>query len=228
MFTRAAKSALVAWRGNYDEAPDLVNDLWVWYLERPSVQKKIETSDDALIHTLVRKAALQILVKRSLDDDTASGRSPYSSENIKDALSGVSKNRYLLDILPMAMDALDKQNARQAESIRSRYTDDVVPTENAAQQVLKRAVKSLTEHVNVIAITAGLTRDADGVLRDRQGPGSKAAVFPETRKAQGDGHSDPTANMAIALIEHPELRDEYLYEPSLPEFLGGRGYAESA
>jgi hypothetical protein len=89
---------------------------------------------------------------------------------------------------------------------------------------LSRAVKALTEHINVIAITAGV--DADGNVSE--GPGSRHAVLPETRKPQGWGHSDPTGNTAILLIEHQELRDEYLHEEPLPQFLEGRGYAQPA
>ncbi|AGS82737.1 hypothetical protein ANNAL29_56 [Mycobacterium phage AnnaL29] len=217
MFLKAARSALVAWKGEYSDDADLANDLWVWYLERPGTQKKLEESDAALRQTLVRRAALQILAGKSLADDQFNGRNLYSADNVREALRGVSTNRYLVDILPRAMEALDAQNERQAESIRVRYEDGVVPPASSSEAaMLKRAVKALTEHVNVIAITAGV--DADG--KNTEGPGSRHSVFPETRPTTG-GHSDPTADIALLLIEHPELRDEYLYEPSLTEFLKG-------
>ena len=88
--------------------------------------------------------------------------------------------------------------------------------------LLSRAVKSLTEHVNIIAITAGV--DSDGNVTE--GPGSRHAVFPETRRGRGAGHADPTGDIAVMLIEHPELRDEYLEVQPIREFLGGRGYAQ--
>ncbi|ADB93749.1 hypothetical protein REDROCK_56 [Mycobacterium phage RedRock] len=217
MFLKAARSALVAWKGEYSDDADLANDLWVWYLERPGTQKKLEESDAALRQTLVRRAALQILAGKSLADDQFNGRNLYSADNVREALRGVSTNRYLVDILPRAMEALDAQNERQAESIRVRYEDGIVPPASSSEAaMLKRAVKALTEHVNVIAITAGV--DADG--KNTEGPGSRHSVFPETRPTTG-GHSDPTADIALLLIEHPELRDEYLYEPSLTEFLKG-------
>ncbi|QGJ87781.1 helix-turn-helix DNA-binding protein [Mycobacterium phage BiancaTri92] len=218
IFRKAAKAAMYAWKQNDDGIDDLVNDLWVWYLERPGTQKKLQNSDEFLARRLVYKAALQFLAGQSLDSDMFNGKSLYSSDNVKDALLGVSTNRYLVDILPRAMEALDFQNERQAESIRVRYEDgEVPPRGSAAEAMLKRAVKALTEHVNVIAITAGV--DADGNVTE--GPGSRHSVFPETRPTSG-GHSDPTADIAILLIEHPELRDEYLYEPPISEFLGGR------
>lgn len=225
VFRQAGKSALYAWKQDESGLDDLVQDLWVWYLETPSTQKKISKIEPHEAVKTVKIRAMQLLSKAQLSSNEFHGRNLYSSESVKDALLGKSKNRYLADILPRALDALSDQNEGQAESIRSRYEDDVVPVENAPQQVLKRAVKSLTEHVNIIAITAGV--DSEGNVSE--GPGSRSAVFPETRKAQGYGHSDPTANIAIMLLENPvdeegnPLRDEYLYEEPLPQFLGGRG-----
>ncbi|QTF81477.1 helix-turn-helix DNA binding domain protein [Mycobacterium phage TarsusIV] len=218
IFRKSAKAAMFAWKQSEDGIDDLVNDLWVWYLERPGTQKKLQDADEYLARRLVYKAALQILAGQSLESDMFNGKSLYSSDNVKDALLGVSTNRYLVDILPRAMEALSAQNEARAEAIRSRYEDGVIPVSRSKEQVqLSKAIKSLTEHVNVIAITAGV--DADGNVTE--GPGSRHSVFPETRPTSG-GHSDPTADIAILLIEHPELRDDYLYESPLPEFLGGR------
>lgn len=223
IITKGAKSALFSWKQSEDGLEDLVNDLWVWYLERPGTQKKLQESDEFLARKLVYKAALQILARNSLSDDMFNGKSLYSSDNIKDALLGRSKNRYLVDILPKAMEELEDQNEGHAEAIRSRYTDGLVPSKlDGAAMLLSRAVKSLTEHVNIITITAGV--DSDGNVK--QGPGSRHSVFPETRRAKGAGHSDPTGDIAIMLIEHPELRDEYLAVQPIREFLGGQGYAQ--
>jgi 3-oxoacyl-(acyl-carrier-protein) synthase len=120
------------------------------------------------------------------------------------------------------MDALGNQNESYAEALRSRYVDGVVPPQGAQFVRLSRAVKSLTEHVNIIAILAGADVASNNV--HIEGPGSRHSVFPETRPTTG-GHSDPTADIAILLIEHPEIRDEYLYEPPIREFLAGRGAA---
>ncbi|AEL17907.1 sigma-K factor [Mycobacterium phage Trixie] len=218
IFRKSAKAALFAWKQSDDGIDDLVNDLWVWYLERPGTQKKLQESDEFLARRLVYKAALQFLAGQSLDGDMFNGKTLYSSDNVKDALLGVSTNRYLVDILPRALEALANLNERQAESIRLRYDDgEVPPRGSAAEAMLKRAVKALTEHVNVIAITAGV--DADGNVT--QGPGSRHSVFPETRPTSG-GHSDPTADIAILLIEHPEVRDDYLYELPIRDLLKGR------
>lgn len=219
--TKAAKSALFSWRQTDQGHEDLVNDLWVWYLERPGTQEKLEAADPPLAARLVYKAALQILARQALADDKFQGRNLYSSDSVRAALRGDTKNRYLTDILPRALSALGEQNAGYAEELRKRYEDGVVPKDHSQEMRLSRAVKSLTEHVNVIAITAGV--DAAGNVSE--GPGSRSAVFPETRQPRGAGHADPTGNTAIMLIEHPELRDDYLHQEPLPQFLGGRGYA---
>lgn len=219
IINKAAKSALFSWRQSEDGLEDLVNEVWVWYLESPATQEKLSTADVPLARKLVYKAALQILAKSSLSADRFNGRNIYSSDNIKDALRKQSNNRYLLDILPRALKALSEQNAGQAEAIRTRYEDGVVPARgSAAEAKLKRSVKSLTENVNIIAITAGV--DAYGNVNE--GPGSRSAVFPETRRAKGARHPDPTGETAIMLIEHPELRDEYLREDPIQDFLAGR------
>ncbi|AMO44021.1 sigma-K factor [Mycobacterium phage Bactobuster] len=198
IFRKAARAALFTWKQDESGVDDLVNDLWVWYLERPATQRKMEALSFNEAVVTARMAALQILSGQQLTANEFNGRNLYSSDSVREALRGESTNRYLVDILPVAMKTLDAQNERQAESIRSRYEDGLVPTPNtAAAALLKRAVKSLTEHVNVMAITAGV--DADGNVTE--GPGSRHSVFPETRKARGADHSDPTADMAIGLIE---------------------------
>lgn len=228
IFRRAARSALYAWKQDESCLEDLVSELWVWYLERPATQRKLGSMVKFQAQKAARTAALQMLASRASADDKFNGRNLYSSENVKDALLGVSNNRYLKEILPSALDSLAAQNAVYAAAIKERYEDGTIPPRGPKQYGLSRAIKSLTEHVNIIAITAALsTTDEDEVVV-KEGPGSRNAVFPETRKPQGWGHSDPTGNIAVMLIEHPELRYEYLHETPIREFLGGGGYAESA
>lgn len=218
IFEKSAHSALFSWKQDSSGVEDLVNDLWVWYLESPATQKKLQDADEYLARRLVYKAALQKLAKESLSNDRFNGKNLYSSDSVRAALRGESKNRYLVDVLPRALKALGDQNAGYAEEIRLRYDDGIVPElHSATEKRLSRAVKSLTEHVNIIAITAGV--DSEGNISE--GPGSRSAVFPETRRPRGAGHADPTGNTAIMLIEHPELRDEYLEEMPLDEFLDG-------
>ncbi|QGJ88807.1 RNA polymerase sigma factor [Mycobacterium phage Yecey3] len=198
VFREAAKAALFAWKQSEDGLEDLVNDIWVWYLESPETQRKLQEIEHHEAVKSVKNAALQMLSGQMLENNRFHGRNLYSSESVREALRGESDNRYLVDILPLALKALGEQNEGHAEAIRVRYDDEVVPARGtAAEAKLKKAVRSLTDHVNITAITAGV--DADGNVSE--GPGSRHSVFPESRKGSGDGHGDPTADMAINLIE---------------------------
>lgn len=212
---KSAKSALFSWKQSEDGLDDLINDLWVWYLERPSTQQKLAESDEYLARRLVYKAALQILAGKSLVEDEFRGNNLYSPENIKDALAGRARNKFLRHVLPTALDALAEQNEGYAEAIRARYIDGTVPQDNASKQKLKYALKSLTKHVNIQTIEAG---GADST--NHPGPKLRNPIDPAVR-GSGGRYSDPTADIAIMLINNPELRDDYLEERSLQDFLRG-------
>ncbi|AXH46793.1 helix-turn-helix DNA-binding domain protein [Mycobacterium phage Acolyte] len=201
LFLQATRKALVGWETDLT-ADEIIQELWVWYLESPYIQTTLGKLHRGEAVLYVRSQVFNILTGEAKSRDLFDGRSLYSSDNVKDALSRASTNRYLVDILPLAMQSLEKQNEGYVEAIRVRYDDGVVPVSRSKQQVyLSRAVKSLTEHVNVIAITAGIETDERGRISAKEGPGSKHAVFPDTRKSKGADHSDPTADMAIGLIE---------------------------
>jgi len=212
---KAAEAALVDWHsGQWDRqsqcADDLANDLWVWYLEAPETQRKMRESEPFQAQRMAFKAALQTLSKQQLQSDTFQGRALYSSEAVKDALKGKSTNRYLRVILPIAMADLDKRNPAQAEALRKRYEDGVIPADKKAESLLVRAHKALTEEVNVNYITS-----------DVEGIGSRSVVFPETRRAKG-GYSDPTGDITVLLMGNPELRDEYLEPNPVDQWIGGK------
>lgn len=218
IFEDAARAACVDW-GRPDLSNDLINDLWVWHLETPSVQKRMDNDDERLAKTLARKHAIKLLVRDALDGDIASGKALYSSQSIKDHLAGKSTNHYLATVIVFALENL---SSAYAEAIRSRYTDGVVPAQGADAARLSRAIRSLTEQVNVIVITAGLAGGKDAATAADEGPGTRGRVFPGSRRPSGV-HSDPTASMALALIDRPELRAEYLQETSLRDLLRGAG-----
>lgn len=200
IFQRATRKALVGWDTDLEDT-ELINELWAWYLESPYVQKKFDELSEGELVKYARRQAINLLSRSAKDNDLFGNRGRYSSDAVKAALVGRSTNRYLKLILPLALRALDKQNAGYAEAIRVRYEDGVVPASRSAEQVrLSRSVKSLTSHVNIITLTSGA-----GV----EGPRLRKPIDPDVRRS-GGVHSDPTANIALLLLEHPELRDEYL------------------
>ena len=226
LINKAAKSAMFSWRQSDEGVEDLVGDLWVWYLERPGTRKQIEEADDALAKTWVYKAALQILASNALSSDVFRGVGLYSSESVRDELKGESSNKSLQRFMPLALKELEKQNKGQYEAIQRRYVDLVVPERGSSNEAkLKRAVKSLTERINMIKIEGG------GGLDDSKHHGPKirssGLIDPEFVSSSGD-YSDPTANIAIMLILNPfdedgnPVRDEYLHEDPITEWTGPR------
>lgn len=192
-----ARAALAAW-GREDGHEDLVQDLWVWYLERPGTQRYLESvEDDAAKRQVIARAGSQILAKQALASDQFWGRKLYSSEAVKDHLKGRSTNRYLRRVMPQALANLQKQTPQYAEALERRYTDGVVPLDKPDQDRLVEAHRAITEHVNILVIKADEENDA--------------AVPASARQSKG-GKSDPTAEAAIALIEKGdraiELTDE--------------------
>lgn len=220
IFYKAAKRALVEW-GREDGLEDLIQELWVWYLESPGTQAKLAETNQFAVRKMVYKVALQILAKTALAADMFEGRNLYSSDSVREALHGLSSNKYLREILPIAMEAIQRRDDQledlgtqrgYAEAIRSRYEDKTVPDRGSASEaVLKRAVKSLTDEINLLHLTAPV-----------EGMGSRGEVFPSTRRASG-GHGDPTGDIAVMLIENPDIRDDYLEVTGIEELLRGRG-----
>ncbi|BBC53847.1 putative helix-turn-helix DNA binding protein [Mycobacterium phage PP] len=195
VFRSAAQAALGIW-GRDEDPEDLVQDLWVWYLESEGTQRYLSGLEDHEAIQATRRAAMQILSKQALRSDTFRGVTLYSSEAVKDHLKGRSTNKFLRRIMPVALANLQKQNPMQAEAIRLRYEEGGRPDKD----VLLRAHQALTEHVNILVIKGD---DEDDT-----------AVPAELRRASG-GKSDPTAEAAIALIEKGdepiELTDEEGY-----------------
>ena len=212
IFAKATKKAMVGWDTDLNSV-EIINELWAWYLESEYIQRQFDELNEAQLVKFARRQAINKLSRDAKGRDLFSGKLSYSSESVKEALKGKSKNRYLNSILPRALKALDRQNDGYAEALRSRYIDGVKPACKTGQNALTRAHKALSEHVNIIALVAsGATGDGPK-LRLRGGmmdPGSVSG---------GGDYSDPTAGIALTLLANPALRDEYLGEDPFTEFL---------
>lgn len=218
---KAAKRAVAEWFtgqfGRFDEEiNDVTQDLWVWYLERPSIAKTFADLPPHGIQHLCYKQALAILSENRFDQNVFEALAIYSSDSVKDVLKGKSTNKFLKLILPAAMDAI---NPDYQQAISSRYEEGVIPEQDSPEiHRLKNAHKSLTAEVNRLYVTAA---------EEPEGTGSKNAVFPQTRRPKG-GHGDPTADMAVQLIERPYEAESgtdirpHLYEVTpIREVVGG-------
>lgn len=222
-----AQRALGAWFRDWqvqkDAQDDLVQDLWLWYYGEVGDATRLKLSK---LHPLeavetFRSIALQTLSKQTLQANLFADNITYSGDSVKDALKGTSTNKYLYELLPLAMDALDNRNPNQAEAIRSRYEDGIVPAHaGGADMVLVRAIQSLTAEVNVMSLT-----------QTGEGPGSAGVVFPDSRRSKGV-HGDPTGDMAVRLLgpkpkrlteeEWETMKREYAKETPLEELLRGK------
>jgi hypothetical protein len=230
VFRKGAEKAVAEWfSGQWDrqvqEVDDLVQDLWAWYLETPETQRKMEPLSQPEAVETVRKRALQLLSKQTIEGNTFQGRDLFSSDAVKDALKGKSSNKYLFEVLPLAMKELQRQDDSAlaagrprgyAEAIRSRYEDGVVPRntpgdrDESAIQTLKHAIKALTAEINVEYITTEI-KDI----------GSKTVVFADTRRPKG-GHGDPTGDIAVLLVGNPSLEADYLEVTPISDIVAGR------
>jgi hypothetical protein len=200
VFAHAAQGALVEW-GIDGEADDLTQQLWEWYLETPSTQRKMaELSDPERIVT-ARLRAHQLISRNVLEGNIASEKVIYSTDSVREALHGLSSNKYLLEILPEAQEILGSGREEYAEAIRSRYEDGVIPVkEGGDAMVLSRAVKALTDEVNVMYLSS-----------DDSGVGRRDSVSPTHRKRSGS-YADPTSGIAMMLMGNPSEREAFYEE----------------
>ena len=199
---RAAKSALIVWfSGQWTRQAEAIGDLHqellAWYMTEKSTQIKMGKLSDPEIMMMFRMRAGQLLSRQSLDSDVFDGKVLYSSDTIKDALKNSTDNKYLISVLPIAISRL---SVTHQEAINERYNskEKLSPTTDEGKNALRRAHYALCRNVNMIYITA-----------DKE---NRHEIFPDTIKPKGD-HGDPTAGIALTLMEqHPDVKDEYLYE----------------
>jgi hypothetical protein len=200
---RAAKSALTIWcngqfsrqRGLFD---DLFQDLLLWYCSRPETRRKMAGLTDAEVFVTFKKHASQELSGQQLADNVYLDKVMFSTDSVKRFLKGNSTNKYLAEVIPLALDNI---NELHKEAILVRYVDGIIPKQGKDAEFLSHSLKRLTEEVNVIQLTT-----------DQETIGSRSVIFPDTVKPQGS-HGDSTAGIALTLMEQrPDVKDEYLYE----------------
>lgn len=205
-FRKAAQKALFEW-GREEGLDDLLQDLWLWFLERPGTQAQFDEQDEPLNRVMVHRAALQLLTKQALEDDVFNGKSLYSTDSIKDALKGESTNRYLREILPDAREALGaRNNGDYAEALRSRYDDGVIPQGKEQENLLVRAHKAIADEVNVTYLTQNEDKTAT------------SSVAVSGRKPRS-GYRDPTGDIAVGMSG--QHRADALHQTPMRVFLAG-------
>ncbi|AVP42539.1 helix-turn-helix DNA binding domain protein [Mycobacterium phage Lopton] len=190
LIKKAAKSVGNSWLLTSDQVEDLIQDLWVELLERPSRQQAISgVSEDEAVSYL-RGHAGQILSVRMREEYLARGDWDYSAESIKDALKGRGDNPFLMEIIPQAIDRLADRHPPYAQALRVRYLDEVIVRDQAAKDRLKNAHKALAEEIHSVIVE----------MSEHDGPGSRSKVFPDTIRSH-NGPGDPVGEMATRLAD---------------------------
>ncbi|QGH75680.1 RNA polymerase sigma factor [Mycobacterium phage DreamCatcher] len=190
LIKKAAKSVGNSWLLTSDQVEDLIQDLWVELLERPSRQQAISgVSEDEAVSYL-RGHAGQILSVRMREEYLARGDWDYSAESIKDALKGRGDNPFLMEIIPQAIDRLAERHPPYAQALRIRYLDEVIVRDDAGKSRLKRAHQALAEEIHSVIVE----------MSEHDGPGSRSKVFPDTIRSH-NGPGDPVGEMATRLAD---------------------------
>lgn len=210
LFRTAAKNAAGSWTSAL-EPEDVEQELWTWYLAgkgTPQMLGKLSFIDAVKYATSHAHKILSADVKASY---IASGAALYSSDAVKATLKGESAHEDLQRILPIAMKSLERRHIGYAEAIRSRYQDGLIPDENRYKQLLKHAHIALTEEVNKVNRTELAAYDKHEARLQRQ-------IDPDRRGKSG-GVSNPTADIALLLIDHPAERAAFYEEGFSPRFV---------
>lgn len=225
VFERAADVVMKSWYyGQWDyistNKPDLVNNLWEWYLETPSTQKKMADLNygEAIKTAIIR--ANQILSATVDADSAADGKNLYSQEMVKEAMKGESKNKALLEYVEAGMCELGERAPQYCDAITERYVNGRIPAQGKDAQRVTDALEALTLLVNR-EYRKELQDDNINPARRKVSPEySPHAVNPETRR-QKNRPADPTGNvgLALALGHEPEGG---LHVTNIKHFLAGQ------
>lgn len=85
---REAKLAEQRW--NYIiEADDIEQEIWLWMIERPGVQRQLQNANPAEIAAVLKKSADQICSKERLDLDHFSGNYHYTPGEVRGLLEEI-------------------------------------------------------------------------------------------------------------------------------------------
>lgn len=190
LFKKAARAAIRQWVTCLPEE-DLSQELWYWYLSRPSVRAAFADLDTRAQLQLAIRQAHRVVSEYTEKDHVFREDMFCSVDDVKQVLKGEANTGEISRLLPAAFSALSERHTRYSDALMSRYRDGNVPEQGAAAQLLSDALAALTQEVNRLKGGEGLAVHG--------GPKLRNPVPAEARKLQGS-HSDPTATAALALL----------------------------
>lgn len=170
---REARLAERRWNKIIDH-DDIEQEIWLWLLERPSVQEQLRQANPAELAAVFKKSADQICSKERLDLDHFSGNFHYTPGEVRDLLEelGAAYDVHEADEkidLQLGLDDLLQYHHEYFEVIEQVYhRGETVENADPRRKVKDRAVDKLTEIMN---------RKRGQRERDRtEGPGTKPLV----------------------------------------------------
>ncbi|MFE7717534.1 hypothetical protein ACFU44_00660 [Nocardia rhizosphaerihabitans] len=216
-FRKAAEWVTYSWPGVIS-AEDLSQELWVWYLERPSIRDRFDSAPYTEVVQIAAAQAHKIASEAREDNARFSSQITYSIEDIKDALRGKSLSRELLSDLAAGMDALrERAEGEYVDAIEARYFEKVMPATQADRDRLKNAHKALAEETNrvVRAKFDGPRRVYEAAKNQGQyrtsgdGPGSKRRVFPEVNNSKNIFDPEFSDMPGSSMYQHWVYEDQH-------------------
>ena len=178
---RAARTAAYSWDGVV-EADDIEQELWEWYLSRPSVQENLSTKTEDEAYSTFVWHANRVAADVHQSNLRFAADFEYSVDDARAVISGEDRRHESLDDLEYAMDALRAKNPDQAEILKAKFGLGEVMGTGARRMLLYRALENLTDLMNKS-------------YRDKS-----ARFVAEPGKTLGDGPGSRTA----ALMREPE------------------------
>lgn len=148
---KVARSTENRWNKMLD-ADDIEQDLWLFIMERPSVQEYLRTRSDGEIVNALNIQADNICSKERLDYEHFTGNFLYNPADVRDLLGRMTQEERVLDDeridFEIALEDLRKEYPHYYDSIYSQYYMGYEHEDNNARRQSQRAVDKLADLMN--------------------------------------------------------------------------------
>lgn len=148
---KVARSTENRWNKMLD-ADDIEQDLWLFIMERPSVQEYLRTRSDGEIVNALKIQADNICSKERLDYEHFTGNFLYNPADVRDLLGRMTQEERVLDDeridFEIALEALRKEYEHYYDSIYSHYYMGYEYEDRAEKERTYRAIDKLADLMN--------------------------------------------------------------------------------
>ncbi|WP_431941630.1 hypothetical protein [Nocardia grenadensis] len=178
IFRKAADSVSYTWP-EVIEVDDLAQELWIWYLESPSVRRMLAGLPKHEGYNLIVRQGHNLASAARDRNARFSGRIRYIPADVVCMLESRGRiSPEMRDDLEDGMNALRDRTGTHTAALTARFVNKAIPESKTEQKQLERAVNALTEEMNraVRAKFERMTPIPGGTLGD--GPGTRRTAFP--------------------------------------------------